>query len=355
MSIKLRFSALIVLLVFLCGSLPSTARAGNNAGAGDNKLNQIRHNPCGSGVYDRGGTHSIPTFECSGWGGVGATINVLIREWRAGSEYPFVGDPFYLSTGVDLAGSYISTEKNNITFNNQISFIGYKTEIRLVPIKVVSNWDFNGTFTYDPAMATWEEGIPSRIIAENPPNPKVSSGADLYSKYYPTVVITNNDEKEYLVTAADIAPFLGGDDRKSLVVVASKSSYHAEDPSTYRGEPAYRLGVTAHYLIQAKASWKYYQEWVSKKVGEETVCRPGWNSAGMYECFLYPGDHYWYGHYVTETVYDYDWGDKQGSDGNTGWVNIGTVETDKVRWPDGTIHDHIPILIYQSQPLLQQP
>ena len=353
MSIKLRFSALIVLLVFLCGSLPSTARADNNAGAGDNKLNQIRHNPCGSGVYDRGGTHSIPTFECSGWGGVGATINVLIREWRAGREYPFVGDPFYLNIGVDLAGRNISIEKGNITFNNQIRFFGYKTEIRLVPIKVVSNWDFNGTFTYDPAMATWEN-IPSRIIAENPPKPEVSSAADLNSKYYPTVVITNNNEEEYLVTAADIAPFLGGDDRKSLVVVASKSSYHAEDPSTYRGEPAYRLGVSAHYLVQAKASWDYYQEWERFVVDEKIVCRPGPNSAGAYECLAPNNGSYVPGHYITETFYDYKWGDKQGG-GDTDWVSIATIETDKVRWPDGTIHDHIPILIYQSQPLLQQP
>lgn len=344
MSIKLRFSALIVLLVFLCGSLPSTARAGNNAGAGDNKLNQIRHNPCGSGVYNRGGTHSIPTFECSGWGSVGATINVLIREWRAGSEYPFVGDPFYLSIGVDLAGRNISIEKGNITFNNQIRFFGYKTEIRLVPIKVVSNWDFNGTFTYDSAMAAWEEGIPSRIIAENPPNPEVSSAADLNSKYYP--VVKKDDPK--------IAPYLGGVDKTSLVVITSMSSYHAEDPSTYRGEPAYRLGVSAHYLVQAQASWNYYQEWERVVVGERIVCRPGPNSAGAYECLAPNNGLYVPGHYTTETVYDYKWGDKQG-EGDTGWVSIATIETDKVRWPDGTIHDHVPILIYQSQPLLQQP
>jgi len=40
---------------------------------------------------------------------------------------------------------------------------------------------------------------------------------------------------------------------------------------------------------------------------------------------------------------------------NTGFVDIALIVTDKVRWPDGTIHDHIPVLIYQSQPLLQKP
>ena len=351
MSIKLRRSALIVFLIFLCGSLPSTVRAGSNMGAGDNKLNQIRHNPCGNGVYDKGGTYLIPTFECSGWGGVGAKINVLVRKWAPGKEYPFVGDPFVLNMGVDLMGRNITIEKGNITFNNQIRFFGYKTEIRLVPIKVVSNWDFNGTITYDPVMAA-REGLPKKVSPSSLSEPEISSAADDSNKYYPIVGITD----------PSIAPYLGGVDRMSLVVVASMSSYHADDPSTYQGEPAYRLGVTAHYLVQAKASWDYYQEWIWEKVGEKTICRSGPNSAGSYECLLSPDDWYWNGHYDTIPVYDYYWGDKQYTYKSgkivrteTNWVSIATVDTDLVRWPDGTYRDHIPILIYQSQPLLQQP
>ena len=123
----------------------------------------------------------------------------------------------------------------------------------------------------------------------------------------------------------------------------------------FKGEPAYRLGVTSRYILKAKASWDYYQEWEFIRNDVKEVCRPGRNAEGLYDCILNPGGHYLNGHTETVTTPVYGWGEKVRSDNFTKYVAVFYIETDKVRWPDGTIHDYIPILIYQSQPLLQKP
>lgn len=85
------------------------------------------------------------------------------------------------------------------------------------------------------------------------------------------------------------------------------------------------------------------------------VCRPGRNAEGLYDCILSPSGHYLNGHKETVTVDVYGWGGRQYGNKQGNPVDIVQVTTNLVRWPDGTIHDHIPILIYQSQPLLQKP
>jgi len=143
-------------------------------------------------------------------------------------------------------------------------------------------------------------------------------------------------------------------DKVVFSAFSSASSYNAKNPTTYKGEPAFRLEVTSEYLVQARASWDSYQEWVSVKVGEKTECRPGPNSSGNVECMAIVGGWWQPGHYVTVDIYDYQWGAVHDA-GSTDWVPVDVIDTNIVAWPDGSIHDHIPILIYQAQPILQKP
>jgi hypothetical protein len=113
--------------------------------------------------------------------------------------------------------------------------------------------------------------------------------------------------------------------------------------------------VTSRYILKAKASWDYYQEWIHEYSHDKHVCRPGRNAEGLFDCIQNPGGSYLNGHTVTVPVYISKWGDAVSSNNDTGYVDVYFIETNKVRWPDGTIHDHIPVLIYQSQPLLQKP
>jgi hypothetical protein len=335
MNNKLRFSILFILLVYLCVSLPSTARAGNNTGSGDHILRRIRFNPCNGdpGIYSGEGSSAMKVV-CPGWKGSWAMIRVPLIGWDIAPEYPFVRVPFYLGIGASGILGADNLKKDTITFENQIRFIGYKTEVRLVPIKVTG--DFNGLFSGDPSMLLGAAYIKDLIKTDDPLIAELDISSSSEFNYHYSLVTENK--------------YAPGVDTTHLAIISSSSSYHAVNPSTYRGEPAYRLGVTTYYMLEAKASWDSYEEWVEK--GDETVCRPGLNSTGMYECLLYPDDWYWTGHYVTRKTYEWE---KTEDKGGTRWVSIGTVYTDSVLWPDGTIHDHIPILVYQSQSLLQQP
>ncbi|MCK4489141.1 MAG: hypothetical protein KAU23_02720, partial [Anaerolineales bacterium] len=213
----------------------------------------------------------------------------------------------------------------------------YRTELRLSPVFVTGA--FNGELSGDSSMTfnNWYEGVlsPSGLVA----HPELISLNEL-DKFHSESI--KNVYGDFYNNGADTVVVLG--------LSALTSSYHAANPSTSHGEPAYRLGVSSYYLLEARATWSSYQEWEFKE--NVTVCSPGRNGEGLYECFLDPNDRTWRGHYTTVAIYD--WGNKV--TGNQGpWIPIKIVRTDKVRWPDGTIHDHIPILVYQSQPLLQKP
>lgn len=333
-----KFSILFILFVILSGSIHSPARAD---GSGQHRINIIKSNPCGKLTLKTGGTYTFPVATCEGYKGGSASINVPIREWDINPEYPFVNTPFFMGIGTYLGSLGIHFEpKTTAEWPGKVKITNYKTEVRLVPYKITGN--FNGAISGDSSM-----GFFGRLYEElKSDNPRfeplyVSSISDLDSTYY----------KEKTKSEA----YIPGTDTAVLVLESSKSSYHAANPSEYKGEPAYRLTVTSHYMVEARASWSSYQFWIRKEVGEQTVCAPGPNSLGRYECFLNPGDFQWRGHYTTQTLYDWLWGDEQEKNGDTDWVPIRTVSTNLVRWPDGRNHDHIPLLVYQSQPLLQKP
>jgi len=139
-----------------------------------------------------------------------------------------------------------------------------------------------------------------------------------------------------------------------LSAYASMSSYHAGNPASYRGEPAYRMEITSHHQVQALASWDNYRVWERQFSHNKTVCRPGPDNAGNFDCQAPVGNWYQPGHSVTVPVYVYAWSVWKGS-GSGDWVSVMDINTSAVLWPDGTLHDHFPILVYQSQPILQEP
>jgi len=145
-----------------------------------------------------------------------------------------------------------------------------------------------------------------------------------------------------------------GDDTLVLRAYATMSSYHAASPSSYRSEPAYRIEIASHRQVQARVSWDSYRVWERQFSHNKTVCRPGPNNAGNFDCLAPVGNWYEPGHSVTIPVYVYDWSAPRPA-GSGDWVTVMPINTSSVIWPDGTLHDHVPILVYQSQPILQEP
>ncbi len=356
MNKSLRFSILGILLIIFGGYLPSAAHAGPSAQSGTVVLSQIKDNPCnGGGEVSAGGGRTA--YLCLGWKGVQGIIDVPVKSWVTSPEYPLVGVPFKI--GIGVVPNYLRTQfpPSNITFSNEIRFFGYRTEIRLIPIKPASwfNWSFNGTIDYELgdslSYTTIDNPVDkfgANLIVPSFFTDPIMSSASLFShKYYPTKYIMVGDVRVPIPS-----------DTVIINAFSSSSSYQAKNPTTYKGEPAFRLEVTSEYLVQARASWDSYQEWERVWVGERTECRPGLNNAGVMECVAIDGGWWQPGHYVTVDIYDYQWGPSipwnEDSD-RLNWVDVDEIDTNKVAWPDGSIHDHIPILIYQAQPLLQKP
>lgn len=329
-----------IILVLLFGSLPNQTQASHNLSPGTQTLKKVRNNPCRSITYHPGGPGSIPKVYCSGWKGANAAINTLVRGWDIQPRYPIAHIPFYLGVGIDPSSASRQTALTTIekaTWKDKIRFHNLRTELRLVPIKITG--DFNGQIGDDPSIGFWgfwteDDPKPNNSLTR----PETSSVADLNGYY----------------SLSGSGSYVPGVDTATLYLFALTSSYHAENPSSYKGEPAYRLEVTSHYMVEARTSWDAYQEWIQVTVGEKSVCSPGPNSQGFFECFIGPGNIALHGHYTKVPIKKWMWSQRH-EDESGKWVPIATVSTNKVRWPDGSIHDHIPILVYQSQPLLQKP
>ena len=338
------FSILFVVFVVLGGSMHSPAQASS---AGQQIIHKIKNNPCGKLILNTGGTYSFPKAVCEGYKGRSASINVPVRGWDIKPEYPLVGVPFIVGIGIDPSSAGIDfNQKETITWPSKVKITNYKTEVRLVPYGV--SGAFNGEIRGDSSMHLDDiyrsNKYKGKFHADTSLTEiNLSSISDLHSQYYSKTTKSNL--------------YSPGIDTATLVLTAFSSSYHAADPSTYKGEPAYRLEVTSTYIIEARISWDYYQFWGRKEVGKKTVCVPGTNSWGFYECELNPGSYpTWRGHYITVPVYDYVWMEKHREENyESSWIPIKAVSTNLVRWPDHKNHDHIPILVYQSQPLLQKP
>jgi len=357
MNKSLRFSILGIFLIIFGGYLPSAAHAGPSAQSGTVVLSQIKDNPCnGGGVVSAGGGRAA--YLCLGWKGVQGMIDVPVKSWVTSPEYPLVGVPFKI--GIGVVPNYLRAQfpPSNITFSNEIRFFGYRTEIRLVPIKPASwfDWSFNGTIDYE---------LGDSLSYTTIENPLDKFGANLVvPSFFTDPMISSastHDSDFYPLLTDKIGDLFPGVDTVIFSAFAPSSSYHAKNPTTYKGEPAFRLEVTSEYLVQARAKWDSYQEWESVKVGEKTECRPGPSSSGNIECMAIVGGWWQPGHYVTVDIYNYQWGAPHSASA-TDWVNAypdnlerSTIDTNKVAWPDGSIHDHVPILIYQAQPLLQKP
>ena len=350
MNKTLRLSIPGILLILLGGFLPSAAHAGPSIQTGGGRLDQIKSNPCnGGGEVSAGGGRTA--FVCNGWREVQGMIDVPVRNWATSPEYPLVGVPFKIGIGVDQDTLRTQFPSSDITFPGQIRFFGYRTEIRLVPVKLGSiyfGWHFNGILDYDDSIFY----TPSKIT-------KDWYGVDLAVPSFYTDPDVSGVPSGHV--DADFYPSVGDNNIKDTVIFSgysSMSSYHADNPTTFKGEPAFRLEVTSYYQVKARASWDSYQEWKSIVVGEKTECRPGPSSTGVVDCMAIVGGWWQPGHYVTVPIYDYRWGPSvpwnEDTDG-LNWVNEALIDTNKVAWPDGSIHDHIPILIYQAQPILQKP
>lgn len=330
----MRLTILFGILLLLFGFTPSSVFASKHSGAGDQVLNTIKTNPCGNFHYYLGGIHSAPVASCGGYKGVGASINVLVRSWDTNPAFPIVGVPFYIGVGVDHSSAGTLIQTGTITWANKIKFNNFKIEMRLSPAIITTEHNFNGEISGDSSMQ-FDEDLINDVDVNDPLYVSLShsSSSSLNSPYYVSGSVEDTTE---------------------LILTGYKSSYNSSNSSSYQGEPAYAMYVSSYYLVEARATWDFYQEWETKIVGYKKVCSPGRNNDGFYECFLNPGDWYWQGHYTTRPIYVSGWSaPKYGGQG--GWVNISVVYTDKVRWPSGTIHNHIPILVYQSQPLLQKP
>lgn len=336
---QIRLAVLFFLLALLSISLPSAVLAGDNEGTGNQILNMIKNNPCGGSLHiTEGGTIFGPVVSCAGWKGASSSIGIPVRAFDTQPAFPIANIPFYLGIGIDpYSALYSFPTKEVITWDNKIKFNNYRTELRLSPVHVTGA--FNGELSGDSSVSfnNWYAGVlsPSALVA------------------HPELISLNELDKFHGESIKNVYGDFYNRGANTIVVLglsALTSSYHAANPSTYHGEPAYRLGVSSYYLLEARATWRSYQKWEFKE--NVTICSPGRNSEGWHECFLSPDDRFWRGRYTTVAIYD--WGIKV--TGNQGpWIPIKVVTTDKVRWSDGTIHDHIPILVYQSQPLLQKP
>lgn len=345
-----RFLLLIIIASLLIGTLPSTSVlagsnvASNNQSAGEARLNQIKGNPCGNGNLHRG---DISYVSCSGWAGEESWLTVPLSYWETKPEYLLVNYPFYIGIGtvpVNRPGtnSTYYFPRRDVTYSNQLDIDGLRTEIQLAPVKPDSwvDWKYNGLIELDENMAFLQgyfrnyygDPLDKAIKVYDPP-PEPTSASNIIGTYYTDGV---GGAVDYVVLRA----------------IAGMSSYHATNTATYRGEPAYRIELASYYRVQARVSWQSYRLWIKEQVGWKSVCSPGPNNSGMFNCITSGGQ---LGHTVDVEVYEWKWGPPQGG-GGTDWVNVPTnLSVDSVLWPDGSIHDHIPIPVYQSQPILQQP
>jgi hypothetical protein len=348
---KLRFLFLITLVLMMIGTLPSnmvlagTNQASNYQSAGANLLTQIKNNPCGNGnLY----TGDINFVACSGWAGETSWITVPLSYWETTPEYPLVNYPFYLYIGTVPAnrpgtGSPYSFPRRDVTFPQVIAIDGLRTEIQLVTVKKSStflNWNYNGQFNHQGSM-TILPGAEFRNYYGDPLDHALS---------------VFEDPSEPTSASQFIPYYVGGvNDYLKLKGIVGMSSYHAPSQATYRGEPAYRLELISSYEFQARVTYQNYRLWERIKVGERTVCRPGPNNAGGYDCLASVGNWYEPGHSVTLDIYEWKWGPYRGG-GSSGWVTVPIdVDVNSVLAPNGVIYDHIPIAVYQSQPILQLP
>jgi hypothetical protein len=352
---SMRLSIPGILLILLGGFLPSAAHAGPSAQSGTARLAQIKSNPCNGGNEGSAGGGRT-AFLCNGWRGVQGMIDVPVRTWTTSPAYPLAGVPFKIGIGVDQDSLNTQFPSSDITFPGEIRFFDYRTEIRLVPVKLGSGyfgWNFNGILDYDDSIFYTPSASARDWYGVDLAVPSFYEDPLMYSASH------NPDNANYYpVLSGLVDGFFARDDTVIFSAYSSMSSYHADNPTTFKGEPAFRLEVTSYYLVQARARWDSYQKWERKKVGEKTECRPGPSSSGNIECMAIVGGWWQPGHYVTVDIYDYQWGASvpwnEVSDG-LNWVTVDSIDTNKVAWPDGSIHDHIPILIYQAQPILQKP
>lgn len=324
MKFYLRIPAAIIVLLVCC-TLASSVQAG---ATGPQIINWVKNNPCVDIDEYTGGKHSFPVITCESYKGAASSIRLLIPEWKSNPEYHMVGEPFYLGIGQHLNAAGIAFPTNTLIWNEKVKINNFQIKMRSVPIQPQPDLDFNGIFAHDPRMDT------TMTVVREPggvSKPEVYSGWDIEDEnlriFYPP------GHNKYIDTIM-------------MSLIARKSSYHAKDPATYLGEPAYRLEVTSYYRIDVEVSWSSHQFWVEDI---DTVCVSGPTGGGVYNCTLNDGT---WGHYTT--VDNSDWGVFQAGH-NGGWQTEYFFNTKLVRWPDNTNHDHIPILVFQSQPLLQKP
>lgn len=313
----LRIPAIILVILASC-TLASSVEAGATA---DQILNVLKTNPCISTIQSSGGTFSYPRVTCNSYKGASSYINLPVPEWVTEPEYHLVGESFYLGFEPYLGSADFSFPLYRLTWNEKIKVNNFRVELKSIAHQPNPKLAFNGTLAHDASMDT------TMTIMRKPldtAKPSLRSVDGWLSQYYEGHNI----------------------DTLLMSLFARKSSYHAENPTTYLGEPAYRLEVTSWYRIEARVSWSSYQEWV---VDFDTVCVSGPTSSGIYNCTLNDGTP---GHFTT--VDNSHWG-VQRSGHNGGWQTIGIYSTKLVHWPDNRNHDHIPILVFQSQPLLQKP
>ena len=348
MNKKLRVLILIITVSLLIGTLPSTSAlagsrlASSNHGAGQVKLNQITDYPCGTPLPVH---NAVPLFLCSGYGGTGSWIAFPLRTWATEPNYPLANYPFYIALGTTRVQNYFNFPTTNRTYPQMVDIRGIKTEIRLVPIEQdlisILDTNFNGMidYSYGDHMSVYAGKLTNRwhdLVEEefkklfNPP--KVTSV--ISEKYY-------HDESGSAVDTILLRAF------------SLNSSYFADNPTTYRGEPAYRIVIESYYKVEAKTDWQRHRFWEYLPDGTKTVCKLGPGSSGNFNCVT-PGGQL--GHIVTEETYAWKWGPWHTDGGDSGWKVVSPgLSVDSVRWPDGSIHDHIPLVVYQSQPLLTQP
>jgi len=244
--------------------------------------------------------------------------------WVTEPEYPMVGEPFYLGFEPYQGSADFSFPFYNLIWNEKVRVNNFQVELKSVAIQPIPELAFNGVLAHDTSMDTTITVKKKPAGAAEPPLRSV----DVWpTQYYEGQNI----------------------DTLMMSLFARKSSYHADGPTTFLGEPAYRLQVTSFYRIDARVSWKSYNYWQEEF---NTVCVPGPTGGGIYNCSLFDGTP---GHFTT--VDNSHWGSPQGgyNPGKDGWQTIGFYSTNLVRWPDNRNHDHAPILVFQSQPLLQKP
>lgn len=318
-----------VSIILLAGSVFHSSPAWADENEGLKKLKKVKNRPCISYTYHPGNSYTLPHVSCNGRKSTEATIYIPIRKMVVYPSYPLVHEPFHVALGLDpdSAGGTFTSRKVTLKFKEKVKINGYRLEVKLVPIPVSNG--FNGNVYGDGTMAF--HSPPGDENGELPDLPVPGIGDLPYGNRYV-------DDKDVNTTA-------------QLGMSATMSSYHAEEPVFYQGEPAYPLTATSVWRLEARVHWDSYQLWEYK--GTFEACVWGRNEYGWFECDVGDGDPWWEGHYIEKERYG--WGGKITKGMKTDWVPIVDVSTNLVRWPDGTVHDSFPLHIYQSQPLLQQP